>query len=95
MHPERTFRRGEVTVTTSKPATATQLIGEGWEEVEDHPTERPEPGTVADVPGPISAQVVDALPAEPTGIPTVDADSRINTGGRRARREATTDTSTD
>lgn len=57
MH-ERTFTRGEVTVTTQTPARATQLIAEGWEEVHDWPTERPEPthrferetGEVVDVP---------------------------------------------
>ncbi|HMG44995.1 MAG TPA: hypothetical protein VK611_26920 [Acidimicrobiales bacterium] len=43
MH-ERTFTRGEVTVTTKTPARATQLVAEGWTEIHDWPTERPEPG---------------------------------------------------
>lgn len=43
MHPERTFTRNDVLVTTSKPATATQLLAEGWDEVVEIDTERPEP----------------------------------------------------
>ena len=89
---ERTFTRGDKIVTTQTPAAATQLIAEGWEEVNDWPTERPEPahrfetedgqivGAVA--PGPTGP----SLTAE-TGIPTVDQDSRIAARRRKAATE--------
>jgi hypothetical protein len=78
---ERTFTRDGKTVTTSTPSAATQLKAEGWREEGTWPTERPEPAHRFERE---NGEIVD----EPTGIPTVDQDSRL--AGRR--RKAATET---
>ena len=88
---ERTFQRDGRTVTTMTPAVATQLVAEGWEEVE-LPEGRPEPEQaetamnlgVAD--GKVQSRTEYGQESGGTGIPTVDQDDRIPTGARRARR---------
>jgi hypothetical protein len=88
---ERTFTRGQVTVTTTTPARATQLIAEGWEEVNDWPTERPEPTHRFERE---NGEIVDAVEAGPNGPSLTVAtnatgtDEPVDSRSARRRRAA-------